>query len=107
MSDKKEWQFIDPIYYEGEAGYLATDSKNTKAFVDKLAKAYQAEKQRADRLEKELARSIEAGIRCSEENQKLKEALEFYKQLPMAEQDQYWTQELAQKCIDVAKEALK
>ena len=37
---------------------------------------------------------------------RLKEALEFYKDLPMSEQDQLWTQELADKCIDVAKQAL-
>jgi hypothetical protein len=35
------------------------------------------------------------------------EALEFYKDLPMSKQDQLWTQELADKCIRVAHQALE
>jgi hypothetical protein len=37
----------------------------------------------------------------------MREALEFYKDLPMSKQDQLWTQELADKCIRVAHQALE
>jgi len=42
-----------------------------------------------------------------EEAERLREALEFYRDLPLSEQDQLWTQELADKCIDIAKQALE
>lgn len=42
-----------------------------------------------------------------EKVRKLTEALEWYKDLPMSEHDQLWTQDLADRCIDVAKQALK
>lgn len=35
------------------------------------------------------------------------ECLEFYKNLPMSEQDQLWTQKLADECISNAKETLE
>lgn len=88
MSDKKEWREFwvknnfevdawDRIFWRASDQSTHKDSDETH-FIEHAA--YEAEKQRADRLEKEKAEAIERSYELHKkdraENQKLKEALE-------------------------------
>ena len=85
-----------------QANEVLEDYPKPNSMIDNGNLFYAAvEYQKAYRRQQKKLNAAEAKLHVANA------ALKFYKGLPLSQEDQKWTQELADQCIDVATEALE